>query len=42
MFTLSAVRGAEQAIMLDNAYAALKPGGSLCIRDHGLFDMACI
>ncbi|KAL6753310.1 S-adenosyl-L-methionine-dependent methyltransferase [Haematococcus lacustris] len=39
MFTLSAVRGAEQAIMLDNAYAALKPGGSLCIRDHGLFDM---
>lgn len=35
----SAVPPTGQAAMLGNAYAALKPGGLLCIRDHGLYDM---
>jgi hypothetical protein len=25
--------------MLGNAWAALRPGGLLCVRDHGLCDM---
>lgn len=28
-----------QAAMVRNAWAALRPGGLLCIRDHGLYDM---
>jgi len=39
MFTLSAVPPEGQAAMLSNAYASLRPGGLLCIRDHGLYDM---
>mmetsp|Transcript_26926 Transcript_26926/g.72776 ORF Transcript_26926/g.72776 Transcript_26926/m.72776 type:complete len:183 (+) Transcript_26926:159-707(+) len=39
MFTLSAVPPSGQAHMLANAYASLRPGGFLCIRDHGLYDM---
>lgn len=41
MFTLSAVPPGDGGMlsMLRNAAAALKPGGRLCIRDHGLGDM---
>jgi hypothetical protein len=41
MFTLSAVPPGQSGMlsMLRNAAAALKPGGRLCIRDHGLGDM---
>jgi methyltransferase-like protein 6 len=39
MFTLSAVPPEGQAAMLRNAFASLKPGGVLCVRDHGLYDM---
>jgi SAM-dependent methyltransferase len=39
MFTLSAVPPKGQAVMLSHAFRALRPGGILCIRDHGLYDM---
>lgn len=39
MFTLSAVSSEQQAVMLSHAFRALKPGGLLLIRDHGLYDM---
>ncbi len=39
IFTLSAVAPEQQAIMLAQAYSALRPGGQLLIRDHGLYDM---
>ncbi|KAG1674474.1 hypothetical protein FOA52_003079 [Chlamydomonas sp. UWO 241] len=39
MFTLSAVDPPGQASMLANAAAALRPGGLLLLRDHGLYDM---
>jgi SAM-dependent methyltransferase len=41
MFTLSAVPPGEGGMlpMLRNNAAALRPGGRLCIRDHGLGDM---
>jgi len=41
MFTLSAVPPTDGGMgaMLRNAAAALRPGGRLCIRDHGLGDL---
>lgn len=39
MFTLSAVPPDLQMHMLRNAHASLRPGGTLLIRDHGLYDM---
>ncbi|PNH08537.1 Methyltransferase-like protein 2 [Tetrabaena socialis] len=39
MFTLSAVPPEQQAVMLRHAWRALRPGGRLLIRDHGLYDM---
>jgi methyltransferase-like protein 6 len=39
MFTLSAVLPATMPQMLRNAWCGLRPGGVLCIRDHGLYDM---
>ncbi|KAG2498189.1 hypothetical protein HYH03_003943 [Edaphochlamys debaryana] len=39
MFTLSAVDPDRQLVMLTHACAALRPGGRLMIRDHGLYDM---
>jgi hypothetical protein len=39
MFTLSAVAPIPQLEMLRNAWRALKPGGRLMLRDHGLYDM---
>jgi SAM-dependent methyltransferase len=39
MFTLSAVPPDAMPQMLRNAWLALRPGGVLCIRDHGLYDM---
>lgn len=39
MFTLSAVMPEGMLVMLQNAAAALKAGGLLCIRDHALYDM---
>jgi methyltransferase-like protein 6 len=39
MFTLSAVTPPQQHEMLLNARAALRPGGRLLLRDHGLYDM---
>lgn len=39
MFTLSAVTPAQQHEMLRNALRALRPGGLLLLRDHGLYDM---
>ena len=39
VFTLSAVPPAGHLAMLQNAWSALQPGGWLCIRDHGLYDM---
>lgn len=39
MFTLSAVMPPQQQVMLSHAWRALRPGGRLYIRDHGLYDM---
>ncbi len=39
MFTLSAVPPEQQHEMLANAFRALRPGGLLMLRDHGLYDM---
>ena len=39
MFTLSAVAPEPQLEMLLNAWRALRPGGRLMLRDHGLYDM---
>ena len=39
MFTLSAVAPPQQLEMLRNAFRALRPGGCLMLRDHGLYDM---
>lgn len=39
MFTLSAVTIPQQREMLRNAYRALKPGGRVLLRDHGVYDM---
>lgn len=39
MFTLSAVKPDQMATMMRNAYASLRPGGVLLIRDHGLYDL---
>lgn len=39
MFTLSALAPPQQAVLLRHAYLALKPGGRLLVRDHGLYDM---
>ena len=39
MFTLSAVLPEAMLQMLRNAWCGLRPGGVLCIRDHGLYDM---
>lgn len=40
MFTLSAVDPErQQHEMLRNAFRALRPGGRLMLRDHGLYDM---
>ncbi|KAI8476109.1 MAG: S-adenosyl-L-methionine-dependent methyltransferase [Monoraphidium minutum] len=41
MFTLSAVPPGEGGMlpMLRNAAAALRPGGRMCVRDHGLGDL---
>ncbi|EFJ46815.1 hypothetical protein VOLCADRAFT_105335 [Volvox carteri f. nagariensis] len=39
MFTLSAVTPEQQHVMLTHAWRALRPGGRLLIRDHGLYDM---
>ena len=40
MFTLSAVEPEKaQHEMLSNAFRALRPGGRLMLRDHGLYDM---
>ncbi|GAX80389.1 hypothetical protein CEUSTIGMA_g7828.t1 [Chlamydomonas eustigma] len=39
MFTLSAIPPPKQLEMLKNAFRALRPGGKLLLRDHGLYDM---
>ncbi|GLI67403.1 hypothetical protein VaNZ11_011592 [Volvox africanus] len=39
MFTLSAVTPEQQHVMLSHAWRALRPGGRLLLRDHGLYDM---
>jgi predicted methyltransferase len=39
MFTLSALSPSQQLNMLKNAFRALRPGGMLLLRDHGLYDM---
>ena len=39
VFTLSAVPGDDDALLLINAAAALRPGGVLYVRDYGLYDM---
>lgn len=39
IFTLSAILPERMTNALKNAYHALKPGGRLLFRDHGLYDM---
>lgn len=40
IFTLSALRPADMPAALAHTAAALRPGGLLCVRDYGLYDMA--
>jgi SAM-dependent methyltransferase len=42
IFTLSAVHPARMAAVLQAAYAALRPGGTLYVRDYGLYDMTSL
>eukprot|EP00884_Botryococcus_braunii_P005972 jgi/Botrbrau1/15376/Bobra.43_2s0007.1 len=39
IFTLAAVRPQEMPLMLAKAFEALRPGGLLLLRDHGLYDL---
>jgi methyltransferase-like protein 6 len=39
VFTLGALEPAGQAAFLTAAHACLRPGGTLYVRDHGLFDV---
>ena len=39
LFTISAVPGADDVALLEQAAALLRPGGHLLIRDYGLYDM---
>ncbi|KAK9865766.1 hypothetical protein WJX84_000812 [Apatococcus fuscideae] len=39
VFTLAALPPSSMSAMLSHAFQALKPGGKLLIRDHGLFDL---
>lgn len=40
MFVLSSLPPADHAAALAHVWAALKPGGTLCFRDYGLYDAA--
>jgi hypothetical protein len=39
VFTLGALREGAMPAVLRAAFAALRPGGVLCFRDHGLYDI---
>ena len=40
MFVLSAIHPKDHAAAVANVFATLKPGGLLCFRDYGLYDLA--
>lgn len=40
MFVLSAIHPKHHAAALRNVFSTLKPGGLLCFRDYGLYDLA--